>query len=214
MAELFTGHVASEFLYLETRWASLISFGLTVALLKDVLPVAGTTNPETVRQHLHRVANRHEADLGGEPAGSGDDAPTAGQLPVARGAAVVGIDGGLASTYPGLTRLAKAKVELATDIQNNAAAVTDYAARWDHGEVISPFAESTVNLVVSRRFAKGQPMQWSKTGPIGSCRHEPGPSTARCATCLSPGIRPCPPTVLRLRLSLPRPEQPSTSHGP
>jgi hypothetical protein len=67
-------------------------------LPRNVLPVAGTTNPGTVRQHLHRVANRHEADLGGETAGSGDDAPTAGQLPVARDAVVVGIDGGLAST--------------------------------------------------------------------------------------------------------------------
>ena len=94
LGERFTGYVASKFLYLETRWASLISFGLTVALLKDILPVAGTTNPKTVRQHLHRVANRHEADLGAEPAGSGEDAPTAGQLPVARGAVVVGIDRG------------------------------------------------------------------------------------------------------------------------
>jgi hypothetical protein len=97
-------------------------------LLKDILPVAGTTNPKTVRQHLHRVANRHEADLGAEPAGSGEDAPTAGRLPVARRAVAVGIDG-LASTYPGLTRLAGTNVELATDIQNNAAAVTDYVAR-------------------------------------------------------------------------------------
>ena len=44
-------------------------------------------------------------------------------------------------------------------------AITDYAARWDHGEIISTaFAESTVDLVVSRRFAKKQQMQWSKKG--------------------------------------------------
>jgi hypothetical protein len=47
LAALFTEHTAPELLYLQTRWASLISFGLTVALLKDVLPIAGTTNPET-----------------------------------------------------------------------------------------------------------------------------------------------------------------------
>jgi hypothetical protein len=42
-----------------------------------------------------------------------------------------------------------------TYIGNNFAAITDYAARWDHGEIISTaFAESTVDLVVSRRFAK------------------------------------------------------------
>src|SRR4029453_5047509 len=54
LAELFTEHTAPGLLYLESRWASLISFGMTTALLKDVLPVAGTTNPETVRQHLQR----------------------------------------------------------------------------------------------------------------------------------------------------------------
>ena len=86
LTELFTEHTAPELLYLETRWASLISFGMTAALLKDVLPVADTTNPETVRQHLHKVADRHDADLGSEPASLVDDGPAAGQAsPVAAG---------------------------------------------------------------------------------------------------------------------------------
>ena len=50
-----------------------------------------------------------------------------------------------------------------TYIGNNTAAIADYAERWDHGEIIS-FAESTIDLVVSRRFAKKQHMQWSKKG--------------------------------------------------
>jgi hypothetical protein len=71
----------------------------------------------------------------------------------------------LASGYPGLTRLVKATAGLATDIGNNSAAIADYAERWDHGEIISTaFAEATVDLVVSRRFAKKQPMPWSKKG--------------------------------------------------
>ena len=71
----------------------------------------------------------------------------------------------LASGYPGLTRLVKATGGLVTYIENNADAITDYAARWDHSETISTaFAESTVDLVVSRRFAKKQQMQWSKKG--------------------------------------------------
>ena len=69
----------------------------------------------------------------------------------------------LASGYPGLTRLVKATA--GTHIGNNVAAIVDYAERWDHGEIISTaFAESTVDLVVSRRFAKKQQMQWSKKG--------------------------------------------------
>jgi hypothetical protein len=311
LAELFPEHTAPELLYLETRWASLISFGLTTALLKDVLPVADTTNPETVRCHLHKVATRQDADLGASALGLADDGPAAGQAsPIPREAIIVGIDGGylrnwhdkkrkfevivgksmvedcddryfglvrsqdaapkhrlrgvlrrhglpaaqavtvltdggnsvralvsdlpagsahhldwfhiamrltglgqyakglahhnpleatalqdrlervqwrlwhgdadealtrvralaedaaaLASGYPGLTRLVKATAGLATDIGNNSAAIADYAERWDHGEIISTaFAEATVDLVVSRRFAKKQPMPWSKKG--------------------------------------------------
>jgi hypothetical protein len=95
LTELFTEHTAPELLYLETRWASLISFGLTAALLKDVLPVAGTTNPETVRQHLHRVAARHDADLSTSEPGLRDDGLAAGKAsPISREAVIVGIDGG------------------------------------------------------------------------------------------------------------------------
>ena len=56
---------------------------------------------------------------------------------------------------------------LAIYIGNNVAAITDYSKRWDHGEIISTaFVGSTVNLVVSKRFAKRHQhqMQWSKKG--------------------------------------------------
>jgi hypothetical protein len=54
---------------------------------------------------------------------------------------------------------------LATYIASNAAAIVNYSRRWDNGERISTaFAESTVNLVISRRFAKKQQMQCSKEG--------------------------------------------------
>ena len=66
---------------------------------------------------------------------------------------------------PGLTRLVKATVGLATYIDNNAAAIPDYSERRCCAEPISTaFVESTVDLVVSRRFAKKQQMQWSKKG--------------------------------------------------
>jgi hypothetical protein len=95
----------------------------------------------------------------------------------------------LNTAYPGLKRLIKATAGLVTYIANNAAAIVNYSRRWLNGERISTaFAESTVNLVISRRFAKKQQMQWSKKGPIGSCRHEPKPSTAHCAICSPGGI--------------------------
>jgi hypothetical protein len=71
----------------------------------------------------------------------------------------------LDSGYPKLKRLVKATADLATYIANNAAAIADYSERWLNGERISTaFVESTVNRVVSRRFAKKQQMQWSKQG--------------------------------------------------
>src|SRR3954469_1134858 len=66
LTALFTEHTAPELLYLETRWASLMSFGLTAGLLKDVLPVDIRTNAASIRNHLHKVALRQEAELGDE----------------------------------------------------------------------------------------------------------------------------------------------------
>jgi hypothetical protein len=64
----------------------------------------------------------------------------------------------------GFARLAKAAAGLATDIGNNAGAIADYSERWHHGAILSTaFVESTVNVIVGKRFAKKQPVPWSKT---------------------------------------------------
>ena len=90
--------------------------------------------------------------------GDGDEALTRAQGLAADVAA-------LNTAYPGLKRLVKATAGLATYIENNIAAIPDYSERWHNSERISTaFAESTVNLVISRRFAKKQQMQWSKQG--------------------------------------------------
>src|ERR687898_1967026 len=57
---LLTERIAPELLYLETRWASLVSFGMTADLLKDVLPIGSTADASTIRRHLHKAAARHE----------------------------------------------------------------------------------------------------------------------------------------------------------
>src|SRR5262249_1481988 len=48
MRTWLNGQTSPEMLYLETKWASLIPFAKVVELLKDVLPVADSVNPETV----------------------------------------------------------------------------------------------------------------------------------------------------------------------
>jgi hypothetical protein len=90
---LLTECIAPELLYLETRWASLMSFGMNADLLKDVLPIGSTADASTIRRHLHKVAACHEADLRGDQAGGHDEHPVNGQ-PLPRAAVIVGIDGG------------------------------------------------------------------------------------------------------------------------
>jgi len=59
------------------------------------------------------------------------------------------------SDYPNLAKLSKAMKELATYIRNNLAFIPNYGERRRYGEPISTaFVESTVNVVVSKRFAK------------------------------------------------------------
>lgn len=95
LAQLFREHVAPEMLYLEMKWASLVSFGVTVNLLKDVLPVGTTLNAETVRNHLHRIANRAEAELGDERTVFAEGCLLErARLPLPEGPIVVGVDGG------------------------------------------------------------------------------------------------------------------------
>ncbi len=64
MAERLLERTAPKFRYLQTKWASLMFYGLTVNLLEEVLPRhAGTT---TVVRHTHEVAEKLETELGDE----------------------------------------------------------------------------------------------------------------------------------------------------
>src|SRR5690349_9382300 len=106
LTALFTGHTAPELLYLETRWASLMSFGLTAGLLKDVLPVDVRTNAATIRNHLHKVALRQEAELGDERPRIVEGDPAGGkELPMLEGPIVVGIDGAYLRSWHGIVNL-------------------------------------------------------------------------------------------------------------
>ncbi len=49
---------------LETKWASLASYGFTVKLLHDVLPIDRTHSAVTVRNHTLEAARRKEQMLG------------------------------------------------------------------------------------------------------------------------------------------------------
>jgi len=95
LRDLIPGHVAPERLYLEARWASLVPYAAAADLLADVLPVASGANATTLRQHVLRVAERAEGELGKEQSSFIDGCPAewAG-LPIPEGRITVGLDGG------------------------------------------------------------------------------------------------------------------------
>src|SRR5262249_32205592 len=64
LAERLPERSTPELLYLETKWASLMSYGMTTKLLAEVLPIGKHLNAATVRNHLQAVAERAEAELG------------------------------------------------------------------------------------------------------------------------------------------------------
>ena len=76
---MFTEHTAPERLYLETQWASLVSFGLTAQRLKEVLPIGSTAKACTFCRHRHRVIARHKTDLGDRQPGALEDTPAEGR---------------------------------------------------------------------------------------------------------------------------------------
>ena len=95
LAELLPEHVAPERLYLEAKWAALVSYGLTARLLADILPLDDPVSASTVRHRLHRVAARAEAALGDERSSFIEGCPAEGAaLPRPPAPLTVGLDGG------------------------------------------------------------------------------------------------------------------------
>jgi hypothetical protein len=95
LSALLTESVAPELLFMETKWASLVSYGLTVDALTDFLPLAVTLDVKTVRHDTLKVAERCEAELGEEQWSFIEGCPRDwGNLPIPDGPITVGIDGG------------------------------------------------------------------------------------------------------------------------
>ncbi|MEM6486476.1 MAG: ISKra4 family transposase [Pseudomonadota bacterium] len=87
-------HNSPELRYIETKWASLMSYGMTVDLLKDVLPVSNSLSGETVRHHLCKTAGRMEAELQDQPRFVSGCPNQWAELPRPDKPMTVGVDGG------------------------------------------------------------------------------------------------------------------------
>ncbi|MGH7273851.1 MAG: ISKra4 family transposase, partial [Nitrospiria bacterium] len=82
-----------ELKYLQTKWASLVSYGLTVDLLEEVLPLQ--VNTRTIRRQVQQVAEKMEAELEDEQASFSEGMFLIwDQLPEPDPPLTVGIDGG------------------------------------------------------------------------------------------------------------------------
>ena len=95
LADRLPERTTPELLYLETKWASLVSYGMTARLLKDVLPINDKLSAMSVKNHLHRVAWRSEAMLGEEKTSYIEGCPAEwADLPTPDGPLTIGVDGG------------------------------------------------------------------------------------------------------------------------
>jgi len=54
--------VAPELLYMEAKWSSLVSYGLSLDALQDFLPIDLRLDVNTVRYDTLKVAKRLEAE--------------------------------------------------------------------------------------------------------------------------------------------------------
>src|SRR6266481_539363 len=95
LAELLQERSSPELVYLETKFAALVSYGLTVELLKEVLPISQDLSTTTIRQRVRQTAERIEDELGeGQDIFIGGCQRDWDQLPDPAAPLIVGIDGG------------------------------------------------------------------------------------------------------------------------
>ena len=95
LTELLSASTTPELLFLETKWASLISYGMTAQVLKDFLPLDATLNATTIQNHTLAVAQRCEGAVGEDQDVVADRCPgDEGPVSLPKGPFVVGLDGG------------------------------------------------------------------------------------------------------------------------
>jgi hypothetical protein len=66
LAQMLPERTTPELLFLDTKWSSLMSYGLTAEFLQEVLPMDSPLHASTIREHVCHVAQRLENELGEE----------------------------------------------------------------------------------------------------------------------------------------------------
>src|SRR4030095_2940808 len=95
LSALLTEPVAPELLYIESKWSSLVSYGLSLEALQCFFPLDLSLDVKTVRYDTLKGAKRLEAELGEDQASFIEGEPREWDLlPPPEGFFTVGIDGG------------------------------------------------------------------------------------------------------------------------
>ena len=95
LAKLLPNRTAPEFVYLQSKWPALMSYGMTASLLEEVLPLDKPVRTATLRHNVQRVAERSESELGPEEFSFIEGCPAEwSELPTPDAPINVGIDGG------------------------------------------------------------------------------------------------------------------------
>jgi hypothetical protein len=95
LAEQLTQRTAPEPTYVESNFSALMSYGLTVELLAEILPLGEELAKTSVRREVHRLAERVEGEQGEEQFSSIAGCQRDGnELPRPDPPLTVGLDGG------------------------------------------------------------------------------------------------------------------------
>jgi hypothetical protein len=95
LSALLTEPVAPALLYMEAKWSSRVSYGLSRDALQDFLPLDLSLDVKTVRYDTRKVAKRLAAEVGEAHASCIEGEPSDWDLlPPPEGVFTVGIDGG------------------------------------------------------------------------------------------------------------------------
>jgi hypothetical protein len=95
LTAILTEHTSPETVYMQARFAAMMSYHQAAALLGEVFPLGRTLHPAGVREQTHRVAARLEHERGPEDTAGFRCCPRDLEtLPVPELPLVVGLDGG------------------------------------------------------------------------------------------------------------------------
>jgi hypothetical protein len=95
LTEVLPERTTPELLYLEAKFAGLMSYGLSAKLLCELLPLGRTLHTTALRRQVHATAQRLEGELGPEQVMFIEGCPRDwGELPIPDLPLTVGLDGG------------------------------------------------------------------------------------------------------------------------